>query len=390
MIRLILIAVLSAALVGCSRVPLLSRFSKDKAPGPEVAELAPLSQARVNVTRRWAGEVGSFERKGVARLVPGVMGGRLYATDMKGRVSAYDAQSGKRLWQSDLDVAVTGATGVGDGLVLVGAADGAVVALDAASGTLRWRRRVTSEVLAPPGAAAGTVVVRTGDGRVLGINAADGVQRWVYQRPVPTLSLRGTGAVLILSGSVYAGFASGKLIASDLATGNVLWESSVAFPRGRNEIDRMVDLDAQPVVRGGKLFAGAYQGRLVALDLGDGAELWSQKVSVQGELALDAAQVYVTTAGDKIMAVDQVTGATTWTQDGLAGRRVSGPVVADGFVVVGDGEGWLHVLDAADGRLVGRGRGGSDRGMQQPVSDGRRIYVLDLAGTLGAFSIDPR
>ena len=388
--RLIFIAVLSAALVGCSRVPLLSRFSKNKNVGPEVAELAPLAQARVNVTRRWASDVGSFDRKAVARLVPVVADGRLYAADMEGRVNAYDSQSGKRLWQNNLDIVVTGATGAGDGLVLVGAADGAVVALDAASGTLRWRRRVTSEVLAPPGAAAGIVVVRTGDGRVLGINAADGVQRWVYKRPVPTLSLRGTGAVLIDSGRVYAGFASGKLVASDLAGGAVLWESSVAYPRGRNEIERMVDLDAQPVIRGGKLFAGAFQGRLVALELRSGAVLWSQKVSVQGELALDADKVYVSTVGDQIMAVDQATGATVWTQDGLASRRVNGPVVANGFVVVGDGEGWLHVLDAADGRLVGRGRGGSDRGLQQPVSDGRRVYVLDLAGTLAAFSIDPR
>src|SRR5205814_905485 len=105
--------------------------------------------------------------------------------------------SGKTRWRVDVDAPVTGATGVGEGLVVIGTRKGEMIALDAATCERRWRGRVSSEVQAAPAVGKGLVVVQTVDGRVTGLNAVDGKRLWVVDRSEPALSLHGTSAPVI-------------------------------------------------------------------------------------------------------------------------------------------------------------------------------------------------
>ena len=202
--------------------------------------------------------------------------------------------------------------GLGAGLVVLGTEGGKVVALDAQSGKKRWESDVSSEVLAPPTGDAGVVVVRTQDGKLYGMAADDGHHLWIYERSVPALTLRGTGAPLTYRGMVLTGFAGGKLVANNLQTGHDLWEATVAQPHGRNEIDRLVDIDAKPVVADNDLYAGAYQGRVAAIDLGTGRVRWTRELSSYRRLGVDSKNVYLTDDESHVLALDRATGAERW------------------------------------------------------------------------------
>src|SRR5690606_29964714 len=126
-----------------------------------------------------------------------------------------------------------------------GSLDGEVVALDLDSGAERWRGKVSSEVLAQPAIARGVVVVRSYDGRLFGLDATTGERRWLYDRGMPSLTLRGNSTPVIAGGTVYAGYDDGRVVALRLEDGAVAWEQVVAIGEGRTELDRMVDIDGR-------------------------------------------------------------------------------------------------------------------------------------------------
>ena len=337
------------------------------------------------VEQHWQADVGAarvpYHRLQLARLDE-----RLFAAGADGRLSAFEAATGERLWQRSLDTEIGGAVGAGEGLVAVGTTDAGVRVFDADSGEPVWRTRLSSEILAPPAVGQDTVVVRSADGGVFALDAASGEQRWLYRRNVPALSLRGHAAPVLVNAGVVAGFDNGRLSALDLATGNPVWEATVAVPEGRTDLERMIDLDADPVVSGRELFAGTYQGRLVGMALGNGEIAWARDVSVLGGLGVDDSNVYASDEDGRVWAFDRRNGASVWRLDALAGIRLTAPVRDGDALVVAGSDGWLYWIDRRDGRLTARYEVGSAAiGVPPLVADGR-LYVLDLGGTLRALS----
>ena len=369
-----LLLVLSA---GCSW------FSSDNSIPP--AELKTIAQP-VGVQQLWETRVGTGTKERFVRLVPALADGRIYAASTDGTVVALDALGGQRLWETATQLPITGGVGLSDGgLVLVGTGKGQVVALRQENGQEVWRAQVSSEVLAPPRAAGGVVVVRTGDGKFTGLNADSGERRWVYVHAMPALSLRGSAPPLVTRELVIAGLDTGKLLVLSLDKGLPLTEKTIAPPRGRTEIERLIDIDAEPKAFGDTLYLAAYHGSVAAIDMRGGNLLWNRDLSSYAGIDVDARQVYVSEDTGAVLALDRRNGGTLWKQPELTGRRLSAPAAAEDYVVVGDYEGYLHWLSKDSGRIVGRIRAGGKDIIASPVAAGNTVFVQDRNGTLGAF-----
>jgi outer membrane protein assembly factor BamB len=340
----------------------------------------------------WSVDVGKGEKKKFVELAPVMQAGTLYAADISGRVSAFVADSGRRLWSVDLKEPVAAPVGFGEDLVLVGTKNAHVFALASAKGELRWKGAVSTEILSRPTVQSGVVVVQTIDGKLFGLSAQDGSRLWVQQRTQPSLSLRGTSSPLISDGIVFAGFANGKVIALNLDSGRPLWERSIAQPRGRNEIERLIDVDATPLVVGEALFAVSFQGKLVAIDRRTGREAWSREESSYSGMVADARNVYLTDAQGHVVAFDQRTGSNLWKQDQLRGRDLNRPNLVADYLAVGDFEGYVHWLSLDSGKFVARTRLGSGPIRGTGIVSGNKLFLQDEAGTLAALEImaEPR
>jgi len=382
--RRIIPALLALALAGCGGgdfTSWLGSYSKEKP-----AELVPLTNA-IAVSTIWSTDVGAGNDGRGVSLRPRVDGAVVYAADVKGRVSALDAATGREIWKVDVDDEISGGPGSGEGLVLVGTVDGDVIALDAATGARRWTSRVTSEVLSAPAAAQGVVVVHSLDGRVTGLDAADGKQRWRYERLSSGLGLRGSSSPVISGGKAICGLAGGKLVALELATGFAVWETTITLPAGRTELERVVDILGDPLLLAGQVFVGTYQGEVAALYESNGQVAWRRKVSSYSALASDGSLLFVSDDQSLVWAVDSRDGAALWKQDALRGRKLSAPAAFGGWVVVGDFEGHLHWLSPQDGQLVGRTRVGSAPITAQPEAVNGTLYVLGDDGDLAALRL---
>ena len=349
-IRAFVILVMTYSLSACSW---FGWGSEDTSEPP--AELVSFDE-RINIEELWSAGVGSGADEFYLKLKPAVDGERLFATNHEGEVFAYNAKTGEKLWETELEKRVSGGVGADEDKVFVGTSDAEVIALDQASGSVSWIARVSSEVLSAPVINSGIVVVRTGDGKLFGINTDTGKRLWVYDRTIPVLTLRGTSSPVVTNNIVLAGFANGKLVSLNLNTGKQIWETAVAAPRGRSELERMVDIDADPVVVGNLVYVVTFQGFMSVIDLHTGQILWTRKMSSSAGINVDRSNMYVSDSEGHIWAFTRDSGRGLWKQDMLHARHISAPAVQGDYIVVGDLEGYLHWISREDGSFVARER----------------------------------
>ncbi len=376
---------LALSLSGCSTVGSMSRtvggwFGSGPAKA-KPAELVDFKPA-VDLTEAWKSETGEA---GGYLFRPQAEGGDVIAAGGS-RVVRIALANGAPAWRYDAGVKLSAGAGAGQGLALAGSAKGEVLAVDLASGQLRWKATLSSEVTGQLLTAGDMVIVRTGDGRVQGLAIADGSRKWLYSRNLPSLSLRGSGGLALAGDVLFAGFPGGKLVALNPANGAQLWEATVALPRGATELERVADVMGNPVVDDRQVCAVAYQGRVACFDRITGAPLWARDTSSNSGLAMDGQNVYVTDDKDAVTAYDKVSGRAGWRQDKLARRQVTAPLALGSWVVVADGEGYVHVLSADDGRFVARAK--VDSAVHTaPVDIGPGFAVQTVKGSVAAFRI---
>ena len=383
LVRISFILFASALLTACG----LSWFEEDTyvALPSELVEFSP----EFEPTIVWSTDTGSGTDDDYSQLGAWIQGDTVITVGYEGDVSSYVAMSGKKLWSVDLDVSVTTGAGGGNGLILIGTREGQIIALDELNGSVKWTKQLTSEVLSRAKSAHGVVVARTADGRLSGLSVEDGTQLWSYQRAVPLLSLRGASEAVITGETVISGYANGKLVALSLADGVVIWETSVAVPRGRTELDRLVDIDSAPVIVDDIVYVVAFNGRLAAISLDSGRVLWHRELSSRSGLDVDAGySVYVSDDSDYVWSLQDGTGDALWRQTQLLRRKITAPVIVGNSVVVGDFDGYVHWISREDGRFVARKRIADEAIRSKPVVKDDLVFVTASDGTLTAFRIN--
>ena len=374
--RCLILGLSAAIMVGCSS-------SKKELPPAELEKF----NAEVELDRIWKRNVGVGQGDLYNNLTPALDGLTLYAADAKGRVVALERETGKEKWEVKLKEPLSGAVGAGGGLVLVGTLDGQVVTLDEADGSEKWRAQVSSEVLAAPQTNGDVVVVQTQDDKLVGLDISNGERRWIYESTLPVLTVRGHSEPLVDVRQVFAGLASGKVVALSAETGIPMWEQRVAQPTGRSELERMVDIDGRLLLDDQTLYVVSYQGNVAALDAQSGRPLWQHAASSYVGPGAGFGSVYISEADGTVQALDAGSATELWSTEALARRQLTAPVAFSNFVAVGDFEGYLHLLGQTDGRMAGRVRVDGDGLRAAPLTVGDLLFVYGNSGDLAAYKL---
>ncbi|MBM4200611.1 MAG: outer membrane protein assembly factor BamB, partial [Gammaproteobacteria bacterium] len=279
MIRILLV-LLSVLLAGCAGLGALKEgFSgltelfdttEPVDPPVELAEINPTLSVRM----LWDHDVGHGYDGQYVNLRPAVDATRVFIADRRGNLVAYERSTGSELWAVELEMILTAGPAMGKSVLVVASNNGDVVAVSPDSGEVVWRTSATSEVLAFPQSARGRVLVRSNDGRVAALDEKTGSTLWFHERGVPPLSVRSRGAPVIAGDLVLDGYASGKLMALRFEDGKQEWEAVIAVPHGRSEIERLVDVDSTPVIKGDTAYVSGYQGGIASVALSNGEVLW--------------------------------------------------------------------------------------------------------------------
>ncbi|SDN45082.1 outer membrane protein assembly factor BamB [Vreelandella arcis] len=375
--------------LGATALALLAGCATQSEPAYTPKELSSIEESST-LESLWQRDVGDGLGRARYPIAPAREGDNVFAADAEGVVMSFAADSGEERWEVDLETPVSSALTAIAGQVYLGTRNGEVISLDQRDGSVNWRSRVSSEVLAAPQANPQLLVVQSIDGQVTALDRESGEERWVYTSSQPSLTLRGTGTPLVIEPVSFVGLANGRLATLDNRNGQPLWDMQIATPSGRSEVERLVDLTGQPVLsQDGRLFVTSYNGRLVALEATRGSVIWERELSSRHAPVLVGDYLFVVTDESHVVAIDTNNGQEVWRNDELEDRWLTAPAFADGRLVFGDFEGYLHLIDAREGDLVGRTEiDGS--GISVPaVTEGDVIHVLANDGHLETLEVSP-
>ncbi len=382
--KLLAMTIVASVVVGCAPRPI--HFMRE-GPAPAVVP----KQGSWKVTPGWRFYTGETYDSADIPLRPVVGGSRIFAAEPSGKIYALEADTGDVVWQMDSKLDLSAGVGFGHGVVVVASAEGQLLALDPTDGNLLWQSSVGAEVLARPIVADEHIIVRAGDGQVIGVDKNSGTIRWRLRNSVPSLSVRGLSVPVQVNEIVVVGYASGHLSGIDIESGRALWKTPISRPGGSNQIDRLVDIDADPLIAGSQLFVAAYQDKVYAISLTAQKVQWSAPRSTLRNLAVSDSELLLTLDNGVVMALDPNTGTEVWKQAQLMGRGVTNPIAIPGskFCVVGDYQGYVHVMDVSTGALKGRGRTRAGAILATFIGPGfEGFYTLSERGMIRSWLLD--
>lgn len=391
-----LVLLCAFAMSGCSW------FSKKT--GNEPMELVDFDET-LDLDKVWSRGIGEGQNKGFSSLTPALDGDVIYAVDYEGLVIAMNSQTGKKLWKRKINVSndgiwskttgwfkaadpnrqIVGGISAENGLLLVATYAGEVMALSKETGDELWRKQLPGEVVSAPRTNGNVVAAQTVNGKLFALDAKTGEQLWFYDNPPPVLTLRGTPSPIVIDTAIYTGFSNGRMMAFNPANGLILWEQRIASPKGRSELERMVDIHSSPIIKDGVIYVGTYQGRISALARGTGKPLWAQDGSTSENVALSGDKLFVSHADGKLVAYNSTTGEQLWSNEKMLRRLLNGPQVFGDYVAVVDFEGYMHVVNQSDGEFVARTRVDRKGARAPMLTDGETLYVYTNRGKLIAF-----
>lgn len=332
----------------------------------------------------WTRQFDASDKAYGYKLIPAEMNGNLFMATQSGEIYSLDAKTGKTNWENNLETEISAGPGVGETVIVVGGPEGQVVAMDIDTGTTLWQTSVSSEVLSPPVIDRNKVVVRTQDGRIYGFSIQTGKREWSFDTNIPNLTLRGNSTPVAKGGRVYIGFDNGKVAALNILDGSVLWQQNVINSQGKTEIDRIADIDGDIAVVATDLYLSSAADKTMSVATESGRALWSQNIGSVTGVTVSRRSLYLTDNQSVVHQLNRTDGSRGWTQEKMLNRNLTKPSFYLGDLVVGDYQGYLHFLDGVSGEIINRTRVGSDHFYHAPVVIGDIIYAYNYDGTLSA------
>lgn len=331
----------------------------------------------------WSSDAGSGSSSdGKLTASPIAFGGRIYTLDTEGRVSAFSASSGARVWRTSLvpdnedkEEGFGGGLAADSGRIFVATGFGTLVALDPQTGKTIWTKSLEVPVRSSPTAAQGKVFVVTTDGRFYSLSAEDGTQLWSYRGLSERASLLSNTSPAVAGDIVVVPYPSGDVIALRISTGQPLWRESLVRSRARASSLAGLNDSARPAIDQGVVYAVGHSGRMIATSQKSGKRLWSQSVGGTQQPWVAGDSVYVVDKNGRVMALSKKSGEVLWVAKLPGGKTWSGPILAGGQLWLTSSKGALVSVDPRTGK-VGNSRNLGDPVYIAPIVAQGRMYVL--------------
>ena len=366
----------------CSSMDGLRFWKSDEIDPDEPKELVAFSNQK-NIVIEWK---NSFKGENeIGNFLPDFSAQNLFFSDASGNVSSINASTGDRNWSIELNFLASG-TSAGFGLVVVSDIDGNVIAVDQNDGSKLWSTNVKGEVLSKVAIDAKVVVVKTGSGELLGLDRENGEILWSYRSKLPLLTVRGSSSPVIVDDLVYVSFDNGRLGVFELNSGFQVWDGAISYVKGVSELENLIDSDSSPVVDGGLIYTTNYQGNLNIFDTAQKRSVWSYETSSFYSPIVSRGMLTIVEANSGLRSFALKTLKESWTNEDYLNRDLSNAVSYKGSLVVGDFEGYVHVIDTLNGKTIGRKKI-SRKPIKSILSRSDSLYIIDEAFNLHSINI---
>ena len=317
---------------------------------------------------------------------PSFYSGNMIIADPEGNITSSNPQSGKINWKINLDRELAAGAASGFGKLIVSDVNGFVIAIDSETQDILWEKNIGGEVLSNTLVSASLILVKNSVGELVALSSSSGEKKWSFRSQLPALTVRGTGEPIIENGIVFSSFDNGRLGAFQLDTGFFLWDAPISFVEGSSELENLIDGDSAPVLAKQLIFATNYQGNLTAFDITQKRPVWNAKASSFHSPVVVNNMIMVIQDNGSILSFSMTNLAPSWTSEEYLRRELSNGVAYKNMMLVGDLEGYVHVINPLTGITVGRKKV-SRNPVMSIVTFREFAYVIDQESNIVAIKL---
>jgi outer membrane protein assembly factor BamB len=326
--------------------------------------------------------------------------GRIYVMDTRAIVTAINPENGSVLWRTPVrgadasdDTLFGGGVSFDNGRLYATNGSGYAVALNPATGAPMWEVRPGGPLRGAPTISNDNVYVVSQDNQLFALNPENGQTRWSASGTVELAGVFGTAAPAAAQGTVVAGYSSGELAAYRYENARIVWQDALARTGVTTQVGALSDIDADPVIHEGRVYAIGQGGRMVALELTTGQRLWEMNVAGMSTPAIAGEWIFVVTDEAQLLAVARSSGRIRWmsqltrwrdAEDRRGPIHWRGPVLAGNRLILTNSQGQLVQVSPVDGSVL------STLDTRAPISlapivANNMLLVLDDNGRLTAY-----
>ena len=328
----------------------------------------------------------SFDGKNdLGSFIPSFYSGEMIVADPEGNLISMNPSSGKVNWNIDLKRDLSAGTASGFGKIVLSDTDGFLVAIDTDSKETLWEKNIGGEILSNGVISASLVLIKNSIGELVALDSSTGDVKWSFRSQLPALTVRGTGEPIIENGIVFSSFDNGRLAAFQLETGYFLWDGPISFLEGTSELENLIDSDSSPVIAQSLIFATNYQGRLTAFDIAQKRPVWNAEASSFHSPIIGNNMLMVVQDDGSILSFSMTNLSPSWNSKEYLRRELSNGLIHKNLMLVGDVEGYVHIIDPLNGITVGRKKV-SGNPIMSIVSFRNLAYVIDQESNISAVS----
>ncbi len=349
------------------------------------------------INKIWSASSGEGTGAFYSHLHPAFHKSNIFTADRHGIVKSLNAQNGSEQWSVDLSenraphlkslsALLSGGLTVSGEKIYVGSEKALVYALNIHDGRLIWQTTVAGEALSTPVISNGMVLIHTSNGRLQALNESDGVVQWTFNLDMSSMSLRGESAPAVAFGAAIVGSDNGYVSAISMQKGQLIWKQRIARSDYTTDIDQLNDIDAAPMITQGIVYALAYNNNLAALDLRSGEIIWKRELGSVNDFIVSAGRIYIIDKNDYLIALRASDGVTVWTQSHLLHRKLTAPVMFNGYLVAADAAGYLNWINATDGYFSAQHSVDSSGFLSAPLVAGDRLVIQARSGQVHTFT----
>ena len=375
--------ILLVFLSACSSNPSMKFWGDDEVDPDEPRTLNNNASFTRNINVKWN---KSFTGKNtLGNFVPSFSSQNVYFADSNGNISSLDSLSGEIIWEQNIGPLSSGVSS-GFGVLVVSDTSGNIITLNNNNGTILWKKNVKAQVLSSAAISPKSIIIKTDSGELMALDKSTGSISWSYRSKLPTLTIRGSSSPVIVEDQVFATFDNGRMGVFDIDTGFLLWDGAISYVSGTSELENIIDSDSSPLVEGGYVYATNYQGNLNIFDIAQKRSVWQTKSSSFYSPILIKGLLVLVESNSHFKSFFAKTLEESWSSDIYHNRQLSNPISNSGFIIIGDFEGYIHIIDPVNGKTIGRKKI-SKNPIKTLISRSKNFYAVDETFNLYALNI---
>lgn len=358
-----------------------------------------LSLNKDQLTKIWSSDIGEGSGRIPLTAQPVVADGKVFTLDTHSKLSAFETQKGKRVWQTNVkdpdedEYVISGGISFSDGTLYVTSGYDEALALNPENGEVVWRTKLPAPSRTAPTVIQGRVFITLLNNTVLALNAGNGKIIWEHDSISESAGLLGAASPAADRDVVVAGLSSGDIIALRVESGALAWQDNLSRALRLGGISGLADIRALPVLEGDLVVAISYGGKIAAIDKRTGNRIWQREISGSETPWIASNAIYIINADNELMAINKINGAIYWitqlpkfkNNKKHEGAIVwTGPVMAGGRLIVAGTNGKIIEADPKNGKTIRETKIGRKVRIPQLVAD-NTLYILSEDGVISAY-----